>query len=357
MSFISHISTKTGDYSVSQLEMLNYLEKHYQDDFGARKYKALMRDKSIETKHSVLPDFQPDAKVFKLFKEYYQPTTEERMAVYKNEALKLSALVCEKTILNAKINISEITHIIAISCTGMYAPGLEIDLMSALNLNQNTQRHAINFMGCYAAFHGFRLADMICKTNENAKVLMVTVELCSLHFNNKTNDDNLLSTYLFSDGAAACLVSTQKQVGPAFEIFDYHSVLIPEGKKDMAWELTAHGFEMVLSREVPKHIESKIDEAANLFFTKNNLKTDEIKHFAIHPGGNSILKAFENGLGINNEQLKNSYEVLKTCGNMSSSTVLFVLEKYLENPDEGWVYSAAFGPGLSIENALLKLTK
>lgn len=357
MSHLHSISTVPAKYKVTQEEMRFFLQKRFIDTTPLRKYTALLRDNSIETKFSVLPDFNSDCDQAQLFKlPHQEPTTSERLEIYNHEALKLAQEACEKSLTKSRIAPKQITHIITISCTGMSAPGLEIQLLHKLGLSHDIQRHAVNFMGCYAAFHGFRLADMICKTNQQAQVLLVSVELCSLHFRLDGSDDNLLSTYLFGDGAAAGIFSAQKpKVRKTLSPLDFTSNLITEGGQDMAWHIGNNGFEMVLNREVPKHILSKIGEAFNQILTQNTFAQSDISRFAIHPGGKSILSAFEKGLEINFEELQNSYEVLKKFGNMSSATVLFVLEKMLSQSNEGIIYSAAFGPGLSVESGLWEI--
>jgi predicted naringenin-chalcone synthase len=231
-------------------------------------------------------------------------------------------------------------------------------LVDALGLSPNIQRHTVNFMGCYAAFHGLRLADMICKTDTHARVLMVSVELCSLHFTGKNNDDNLLSTYLFSDGAAACIITNKIPANGRFlRLDDFESVLLSEGKNDMAWQVGNHGFEMVLSSQVPQHVENNIALAVDKLLYKNELSRAQMAHYAIHPGGKSILKGFGRALQIEDEVLAESYKVLFEHGNMSSATIMFVLKEILENNQKspGHIYAAAFGPGLTIESGLFSL--
>lgn len=358
MSYFHSISAVPARHKVTQEEMKVFLQKRFEDTTPVRKFTALLRDNSIESKFSVLPDFAESCKNPVLFSlPHKEPSTAERLAVFNIEALALAKNACEKSLQKANLKPNQVTHIITISCTGMSAPGLEIQLLEKLGLNPNTQRHAVNFMGCYAAFHGFRLADMICKTQPDAQVLLVSVELCSLHFRLDGSDDNLLSTYLFGDGAAACVISSQKPDDlPSLHALDFSSVLIPEGANDMAWHIGNTGFEMVLSREVPKHIQNKIGDAFAQILSKNNLTRNDISGFAIHPGGKNILGSFEKGLGIDSSELQNSYDVLKNFGNMSSCTILFVLEKTLSQSPKGIFYSAAFGPGLSVESALWELT-
>lgn len=357
MSSILSISSQAGQYSVPIVEFGEYVSSVFPDERAGRKFRFLIRDKSIQKKNSVLPDFKIGDHEKVLFtKENPMPSTEERMATFNECALPISLSTANDAINKANIAMKDITHIITVTCTGLSAPGLEIKLIEALGLNNDVQRHAINFMGCYAAFHAFRLADMIVKLNPNAKVLILTVELCSLHFRIDGNDDNLLSTYLFADGVAACIVGVSNH-GNQLKLVDFHSVLVPEGMNDMAWEVGNNGFEMVLNKNVPIYLKQKMKTVFDSFLGKNSLKSDEITEYAIHPGGKNILKAFQEALEINESILARSYEILRDNGNMSSSTILFVLEKYLYDSDiknEAYIYSAAFGPGLTVENGLMQ---
>ena len=360
LSSIISIATKSADHVVLADDMLQYMLRSFKDEQAHRKIKFLFREASIKQKSSVLSDFTRKDNQYSLFHpDAEEAGTSERLSVFKKNALSLSLQVSREALDKAAKNQNQITDIITVSCTGMYAPGLETELAVALQLPTQTKRHAVNFMGCYAAFHALRLADMICKTDGKALVLIVCLELCTLHFRKDASDDNLLATYLFGDGVAACLVSNERPSNKqsALEQHGFHSVLLPEGAEDMGWQIGAFGFEMILKRNIPKHLEKNIKNAYLQTINLSKIKDLEIDHFAIHPGGKNILRAFEKALSINSEKLSNSYDVLANHGNMSSATVLFVLEKYLYSSNQGWLYSAAFGPGLSVESGLFKLVK
>jgi len=360
LTYIHSIQTESAKFKVTQNEMVDFLTYSLLDDTAIRKYKALQRDQSILYKYSVLPDFNASQNAKLLFKSPSSaPSTEQRMEIFKKEALQLSSKVCKATITDAGVKTTDITHIIGITCTGVYAPGLEVEMVQALGLSNHVQRHSVNFMGCHAAFHGLRLADLICRKQEDANVLLFSVELCSLHFRQDNSDDNLLSTFLFGDGAAALLLSGKKPTHQKayLSCLDFDSFLLPEGIKDMSWDIGSHGFEMRLNRNVPSHIEQHMLEAFIHLLSRNNLSQENIKSFAIHPGGKNILKAFENGLHLTKDALSESYHILSEFGNMSSATVLFVLKRILDNPQTAKnapVYAAAFGPGLSIESGLFE---
>ena len=340
-------------------ELADYVTGVYGDrSLASRKFGFLVRENSIAYKHSVVPDFIPGNMKNILFtKENPSPDTNSRMKVFYEKSVEISTKTAVKDIQKSGLSKSAITHIITTSCTGLCAPGLEIQLIQTLGLSEDIIKYGINFMGCYAAFHALRLADTIIKSAPKSNILIVCTELCSLHFRVDESDDNLLSTFLFSDGCASMVVSgSQQSVTPYLDVLDMYTTLISDGQKDMAWHVGNNGFEMILSKNIPIHLKANLNKVVTKVLEKHNLKKEDIHKYAIHPGGKNILKAFEEALGIKSEEISESYEVLETYGNMSSATILFVLEKMLynqnENPD--YIYSAAFGPGLTVESALLK---
>ncbi|HMP29795.1 MAG TPA: type III polyketide synthase [Saprospiraceae bacterium] len=359
MTKILSIASQAGQYKISMEALGTYVSKTYGPNSNpARKFGFLVRENSIAFKTSVIPDFIPDYDHPILFTENDpNPSTSDRMKVFNEEAIKISTSVALIALERACLASDEITHIITTSCTGMTAPGLEIQLTQTLSLNQNVVRYGINFMGCYAAFHAIKLADTIIKSNHESKVLVICTELCSLHYRKDESDDNILSTYLFSDGCAAAVLSSDSVKQTGLSVLDTHAVLIAEGQSDMAWHVGNNGFEMVLSKNIPLHIKNHLSSHLQDFLSKNKIKKEEINKYAIHPGGKNILKAFESAIGLDQKDLEESYAILAKYGNMSSATVLFVLEKmFYEEEKDGLIYAAAFGPGLTVEGALFKKT-
>jgi alpha-pyrone synthase len=361
MTKIISIASQCGEHTIKPTEIIDITRKMY-GNRQAQKMSFIGRLNTIETKHAVIPDFGSDCQNPVLYKDLSKlPGTAERMQVYRLAALKMSYEVSLRAMDKAKIKRSEVTHIITVSCTGAYAPGLEYELTVKLQLEPTLKRFAVNFMGCYAAFHAFRLADLICKSEPEANILVVCVELCSLHLRHEESDDNLLSTYLFSDGAAACIMSNKKtSSGKSLYCRSFQSTLIPESHDKMGWYIGNKGFEMVLNRNISDHIRSHIGASFKRLLSDYHLDLKDIAHYAIHPGGKNILNAFEQSLNLPEEKLKISREILFKHGNMSSATILFVLEQMIDDQntktaDGEWIYSAAFGPGITIENALFKL--
>jgi predicted naringenin-chalcone synthase len=252
-----------------------------------------------------------------------------------------------------------VTHLIVVCCTGMYAPGLDIELVENLGLPTTVQRTCITFMGCYAAFNALKVADAFCCKEEKAKVLIVCVELCSLHFQKTVSDDNFLANALFADGAAAVFVEAEPSTSSRLKLEAFYNDLAPEGTNDMAWTIGSAGFEMRLSSYVPDIIKKGIGSFTQHLLEKISRQTSDVKYFAIHPGGKKILTAIEEALELKREQTQAAFDVLKRFGNMSSPTVLFVLKeifsKLSASDDDARILSFAFGPGLTMESMLLKV--
>jgi predicted naringenin-chalcone synthase len=350
------IASQGGAHRITMEELGHYVKKTYgEKSLSSRKFGFLVRENSIAFKNSVIPDFIPLYENPILFTaDNPNPSTKERMQIFDQKAIEISADVAKNALLKANLSAKDITHIISTTCTGLSAPGLELQLTQALGLNHHVVKYGINFMGCYAAFHAIRLADTIMKSAPESKILVVCTELCSLHYRLDDSDDNLLSTYLFSDGCAAAIISNDTSSSSSFNVVDTHSVLIPEGKEDMAWNVGNHGFEMVLHKNIPMYLRQNLASVYQSFLTKNKIDSHQVAKFAIHPGGKNILKAFESAIQIDSHDLAESYEILSNYGNMSSATVLFVLEKMLyDDSKDAYVYTAAFGPGLTVEGALL----
>ena len=240
----------------------------------------------------------------------------------------------------------------------MYAPGIDAAMVERLGLPDDIFHTSVNFTGCNAAFPALKIADMISKTEEDAKVLVVCVELCTLHFQPKNNHDNLLSNTIFGDGAAAVLFVSDAFAGDhhlkGLSVNGFYSSLFHEGKHLMGLNITPVNFEMILNAKVPSFIGTKI----NGFITRAALKLDiepaNIGKWAVHPGGRKILEVVKEKLSLTDEDLANSYQVLSDYGNMSSPTILFILSRILDcslTPNEK-VFAIGFGPGISVDSVL-----
>lgn len=361
MSKIISIGTAVPRYGAAQSTILDFMLKAYHDETAARKLKILFHHSGISTRYSAVSDFDSSKPGFKLFgDDKTAPTIDKRIAVFKEHALLLAIEAIQDSLkkLNATLPEFGITHLITVSCTGLYAPGLNAELIEQLNLPHDIFHTAVNFMGCNAAFHALKLGDMIAKTDEKAKVLIVCVELCTLHFQPKNNHDNLLSNTVFGDGAAAVLIVADTQTKQKYHneitINGFYSVLLHKGKDLMSWNITPLNFEMVLDAKVPEFICDEVNEIVVKAGQKLNFMPERIDNWAIHPGGKKILDTIKKQLQLSDADLRSSYQVLDRYGNMSSPTILFVLNEIMEadhKPNET-IFSIGFGPGLSIETAL-----
>ncbi|AMR28005.1 naringenin-chalcone synthase [Hymenobacter psoromatis] len=366
-SYLGAIGTATPSHRLAQPTIAGFMAEALElDANGTRKLRALYRVSGIGHRHSVLADYGRDNGDYEFFPNTPGlepfPSVGQRMAAYRREALPLALAAVRDSLGQAPgIEAASLTHLITVSCTGMYAPGLDIELVAALALPPSVRRTCVNFMGCYAAVNALRLANDICLANPAARVLVVSVELCTLHFQKSHDPDHLISNALFSDGAAACLVLGQPLPGavPCLALEAFHCGLAPEGVQDMAWHIGDFGFEMTLSGYVPALIERGIGQLTADLLKDLPVRREDIRHFALHPGGRKILEAIEKALGLSRDDNRYAYQVLRDYGNMSSATVLFVLRELLAATtpaDNGApVLSCAFGPGLTMEAMLLKI--
>jgi predicted naringenin-chalcone synthase len=360
MSRIISIGTAVPKYATSQSNLLNYMQAAYNDNTASRKLKLLFHNSGITTRYSAVSDFDGSKSESHLFNgNQVPPNVENRLNVFKEKATSLAISAIHNSLekLNTTIDIFEPTHLITVTCTGLYAPGIDTEIIEQLDLPNDIFHTSINFMGCNAAFPALKIADMIAKTDENAKVLIVCVELCTLHFQPKNNNDNLLSNSIFGDGAAAVIVVSDTKAKQnqqnGFEMNGFYSLLLSKGKKYMAWNIKPVNFEMVLDAIIPDFIGDEVIEILSKAGRKLNLTRATIDKWAIHPGGKKILDTIKKRLQLNDLDLQYSYKVLEEYGNMSSPTILFVLNKILQadhNRNEN-VFSIGFGPGLSIETA------
>jgi len=359
LSYITAIETAVPDHCFSQEVLTSFYVKSTDDLTNKRKIKIVSGKTGIEKRYSVISDFDQAPENFSFFNKagtlLPEPGLTQRMDLYKTHATNLSLKAIEKISNFGEIK-KTITHLITVTCTGLFAPGLDIELMRELKLKSSTHRSSINFMGCNAAIIALKHADAICKSQPDANVLIVCTELCTIHFQKRYNDDYILSNLLFGDGAAAVLVSSKPSnyYGANIQVDGFNSLVIENGYSDMAWQLSETGFIMNLSSYVPDLIRGNIKPMLKSI----DLNPEDIRHWAIHPGGKRIIDDFAAALELDKCKLAPTYDVLKNYGNMSSPTVLFVLKEVLEKVKPEHVgkkaFAAAFGPGLSIETMQLQ---
>lgn len=359
MTEIISIGTAVPPNSFQQKDVIPMMQKIYGlDATEARKLAFMYRQSDIEKRYSVLSDYTtPDDATQWNFVTASQddplPNLDERMKIYNREALPLSVQSindCLKDILLPK----EITHLITVSCTGMSAPGLDLQIAEAMDMRPEVFRTSVNFMGCYGAVHALKLAKLICDSTANSNVLIVATEFCSIHFQKEYTPDSASSTILFSDGSAAVLISNVISTNKKIELTDFYSKVAYRGKKDMAWELSHKGFIITLSSYIPDLIEQDIAMLVEEAAKHSGVAVKDITHWCFHPGGKKILSAIQKQLNLTNEDMRYSRKILSNYGNMSSPTVLFVLKEIMDDVDDkpATIFGAAFGPGLTMETFL-----
>ena len=357
MSKITSIATAVPTYKHNQSTLLNYAKKAFCDnELDARKLSFLYHQSGIGYRYSILPDFDEALNNNQLFENKntiaYTPTITKRMELFSKHAADISVNAIVECI-NDKITTNQITHLITVSCTGMSAPGLDLQIMEALKLPKNMVRTSVNFMGCYAAIHALKIADAFCNNDTKANVIVVCTEFCTLHFQSQPTVDNLTASLLFADGCAAVLIQ-HNNISKGLQIENFYSHVNFDGKKDMSWSLSENGFLMTLSGYVPELIKADFNVLVASALAKTNRTKEDVTHWCVHPGGKKIVDNIALSLAIDKANFAQSYQVLHDYGNMSSPTIIFVLQKILQivknnSTQNDVVFAAAFGPGLTME--------
>jgi predicted naringenin-chalcone synthase len=324
-----------------------------------RKLRFLYQHSGIETRHSVVADYNRSIQEWKFYPHSENlepfPSLELRMIWYNKYAPALSVDAIRKCI-DGHIQAKDITHLITVSCTGMSAPGLDLQVMELMDLPKNIYRSSVNFMGCYAAIHAMKIADAICKSDAAAKVVIVCTELCTLHFQKEPTMDNIASSLLFADGAAAVFITADSFKKPGLHIDGFYAEVVTKGKTDMAWELSGTGFLMTLSSYVPDLVEEDFEGLVIRSLEHSGKTRESITDWCVHPGGKRIIDAIAKTLQLPQTALGCSYDIMREYGNMSSPTILFVLKQLMQQHKNGMpaeIFGAAFGPGLSMETFML----
>lgn len=320
------------------------------NDVEKRKLRYLYQSCGIEHRYSVLPDYSCSATDWEFYPATENlepfPSLEQRQFVYSTEAPLLSVAAIKSCL--QQVPDRKVSHLITVSCTGLSAPGLDLQIMEMLNFDSTIFRTSVNFMGCYAAIHALKIADAICKSDTAANVLVVCTELCTLHFQKEPTIDNITSSLLFGDGSAAVLV-TGDPAAEGVELKSFYHEVIPSGRNAMAWELSSKGFLMTLSSYVPDLIEKDFSAVVERALNRSGACVEDIFNWCIHPGGKRILESVQRSNGIESADLEASYQVLRKYGNTSSASILFVLKELIDTGRTGNVFAAAFGPGLTVE--------
>ena len=362
-AFIHNIATVVPEGNFEQPLLREKMKDYVSTRPATRRILHRIYSKSgIDKRHTVVDDFHSNGHPRLFFKKdgvLDVPTTKKRNDLYTHHAKKLFVEVTDSLLhQNSELEKEDITHIITVSCTGFFAPGPAYQIIKQLGLSPATERFHIGFMGCFGVFPALKMARSFCEANEDANVLVVSVELCTLHFQNSEETDQLISASVFADGGAAALVSSRKPETdkPAYRIEQFQSSIADKTEQEMAWTIGDTGFDMVLSTYVPDIIKANLREAIAPLVQSYNLSHNDIARWPVHPGGRAILDKVEESLELSANQLEPSRKVLSSYGNMSSATILFVLKELLDTPSlnrREHAMAVAFGPGLTIESALL----
>jgi len=362
--WIQNIATMNPGVAFTQEYASEKMQGWIEDERLKRMVRILYKKSGIDRRYTVIRSFDdnvPDD-FFPLGNDgrRRELSTAERNKIYKQETHQLSVDLARKTIEESPgVKAEDITHVITVSCTGFYNPGPDYHIINELGLSPSTQRYNLGFMGCYAAFPGLKMAKQFCEANPDAVVLVMCLELCSIHLQLNGRDDSLLANSLFADGAAAAIVSARQPQADqsCYRLGDFHSTLIPSGQADMAWTIGDLGFDIALSSYVPKIIGANIQEAIKPVLASGQFNLDDIGTWAVHPGGTAIVDKVVDSLGLDESQVIASRNVLRQYGNMSSATIMFVLQEILQKSTGAVreeVCAMAFGPGLTVEMGLLE---
>ncbi len=296
--------------------------------------------------------------------DYYASvhTFQEQNAEYIRLSLEYSVKAIEACISSSQIKKEEITDIIFISTTGLSTPSLDALIINKMRLSRNIGRMAIFGLGCAGGVSGYSKANILAKENPDAIVLLVAVELCSLTFlRNDFSKSNFIGSSLFADGVAACIITGDNHSNKTknkISFLSTQSKLYYDTLDVMGWEFLNTGFKVLFSHDIPTIISENIREDITSFLNKHQLKISDITNFIFHPGGKKILTAYEEALQVEGDFLKNTREVMNENGNMSSTTVLYVLERFFtQNYKNGYGLMVSMGPGFSCEMVLLQMDK
>lgn len=327
-----------------------------------RMLKALYRRTRIRSRGTVLLDESGGAMNYDFYPvrvaaEDRGPLTEARMHRYERHAGPLALRVASEALGKSALLPRQITHLITVTCTGFFAPGIDCRLVEGLSLERTVERMQLGFMGCHALLNALRVAAAIARSEPEARILVTSLELCSLHFQYGWDADRVVSNSLFADGAGALVAgfaSGADAEDGRWTMTHGGSCLLPDSADAMTWRIGDHGFQMTLSAQIPELIVQHLAAYVDRWLSGSGLARDDVGTWAIHPGGPRILDAAEKALGLTPESTAVSRQVLGDHGNMSSATMVFILERLLNSGGQLPCVALGFGPGLTIEAALFQ---
>ena len=337
------LATAVPDYRYDQMELY---EKFMAQIFNNRRAPAIFRATEIESRYSVIPDpawLSPN------------PSAEERNERYMAEAPELAIKAIRAALDETGLAADEIDDFIVVSCTGFDTPGLDVLVAERMAMPPTMRRTAIIGMGCHGLLPGLHRAATAVQANPAAKILVLTLELCTLHLQHDGSIRNILGSALFGDGASAAIVGRAGDGPPrlrdSLTYSDYRT------QREMAFHPGDHGYRIHLSTNIPKIIRMQLPELINQLLYRHQLQLSDVKHWIVHPGGAKILDYIEDVLELDGDELRHARAILRQYGNMSSATLLFVLQRLLQEdhplPGE-YGMLIGFGPGITIELCLVQ---
>jgi predicted naringenin-chalcone synthase len=353
---ISGIGTAVPTYRIHQADAALIAEKYAcENEDQANLFRYIYRNSGVETRHGVvLETSEGDLESRQTFYADSNPTTLDRMRRYEEAAVALAFSAAQKAIRDAGIDPARITHVITVSCSGFFAPGVDVALIKRLGLSRKLCRTHVGFMGCHGMLNGLRVATAYLDQDPRACILLVALEICSLHHQYGWNVEHVVANALFADGAAALVGVASEPISESpLRVVASGSQIIDDSESAMSWRIGNHGFVMTLSQRIPELIAKNIRAYLDEWLREKGLDASEIGSWAVHPGGPRILAAFEEAMGFDRERLRFSYDILSEYGNMSSPTVFFIIERMRRQRAPRPIVALGFGPGLAVEAALL----
>ncbi len=354
------LGTATPEHRIDQEHAARIAQTLLGDGGHDRPVAALFRRTQVRSRASVLLERTNGSPTLRGFyrpsfgPEDRGPATALRMQRYAEEAVPLAAAACRRALEAAGLAAPSVTHLLTVSCTGFFAPGVDLALVRQLGLMPSVGRLHVGFMGCHGALNALRAAQAIATSEPQAVVLLCAVELCSLHYQYGRDAQKLVANALFADGAAAMVGRAEPPRSDAWRVVASGSYLLPGDEEGMTWRIGDHGFEMTLSPRVPQQIATHLRPWLESWLASAGLRLDQVGSWAVHPGGPRVLASVTEALGLPASAVETSAEVLAEWGNMSSPTVLFVLERLRRLDAPRPCVLLGFGPGLVAEAALVE---
>jgi predicted naringenin-chalcone synthase len=353
---IAGIGTAVPPHRIRQEDAAEIAQQYSCENEAQRRlFKSIYRRAGVNTRHSVvLEKSDGDLDARQSFYTEKDPTTHDRMRRYEEAANSLARSAAENALRDGGIAPDRVTHLVTVSCSGFYAPGFEIAVIKHLALDCRVSRTHIGFMGCHGLLNALRVARAFLDQDPRACVLVLALEMCSLHHQYGWDSDRIVANALFADGAAALVAAVGQPSAPGhLRLLGSGSQVIDDSEDAMSWRIGDHGFVMTLSPRVPELICRSIRPYLEEWLGGFDLDIGRVGSWAVHPGGPRILSSFGEATGFDRDRLKVSYEILGEYGNMSSPTVLFIIDRLRQIRAPRPIVALAFGPGLAVESVLL----